>query len=189
MIRKSSRDDAEQVARLVDVVFEPHIRRWTGNAEQEERLQLIRHFFKSEANAFSYQCTDVYENNGRVEGIVVHYPGEQDEVLFKPVMEYVKAHYPSGKTDPPDKEEPSPEYYIGLLSVSAEARGQGLGTKLIEHAEREALKTTNSTALSVREDNGQAEKLYKQLGYHYKKTHKSDELVYDYLIKNLGRPQ
>ncbi|MBR2563780.1 MAG: GNAT family N-acetyltransferase [Paenibacillus sp.] len=58
------------------------------------------------------------------------------------------------------------EYHIGTIATLPESRGLGLGTKLILHAEKQAvLQGFAKSSLTVKQENAGAIKLYERLGY------------------------
>ncbi|BES64995.1 hypothetical protein SANA_14340 [Gottschalkiaceae bacterium SANA] len=61
---------------------------------------------------------------------------------------------------------PKNELYIDSIGVSADARGRGVGTKLLEFAEELAhRKGCNTLSLHVMKENPKAKALYERLGY------------------------
>ncbi len=58
------------------------------------------------------------------------------------------------------------EYHIATLAAIPESRGMGIGSQLIEHAEKQAIKKGYSViSLTVKKENHLAAKLYSRLGY------------------------
>jgi ribosomal protein S18 acetylase RimI-like enzyme len=58
------------------------------------------------------------------------------------------------------------EFHIATLAAMPESRGIGVGSKLIRHAEEQAIKQGyNVSSLTVKKENHQAGKLYARLGY------------------------
>jgi len=55
--------------------------------------------------------------------------------------------------------------YIQTICVAPEARGRGIGTRLIEFAERRIFKVTQNVFICVSSFNKGARKLYRKLGY------------------------
>ncbi|OGS49499.1 MAG: hypothetical protein A3J79_14000 [Elusimicrobia bacterium RIFOXYB2_FULL_62_6] len=55
--------------------------------------------------------------------------------------------------------------YIQTVCVAAEARGLGLGTRLVKHAEKRIFRESPNAFLCVSSFNRKAQKLYKKLGY------------------------
>ncbi len=58
------------------------------------------------------------------------------------------------------------EFHIGSIATLPESRGYGIGSKLIAHAEAQAVKQKlNKCSLTVKMENEGARKLYEKLGY------------------------
>jgi ribosomal protein S18 acetylase RimI-like enzyme len=55
--------------------------------------------------------------------------------------------------------------YIQTVAVAPEARGRGLGTSLVEHAERRIFRESPNSFLCVSTFNPDARRLYERLGY------------------------
>ena len=55
--------------------------------------------------------------------------------------------------------------YIQTVAVSADARGRGLGTRLVEHAEHRIFRDSPNAFLCVSTFNPEARRLYERLGY------------------------
>lgn len=58
------------------------------------------------------------------------------------------------------------EYHIATLAAMPESRGMGIGSRLIHHAEEQAIQQGYSlSSLTVKKDNHGAGRLYANLGY------------------------
>ena len=55
--------------------------------------------------------------------------------------------------------------YIGVVAVTGEARGSGVGSALLDHAEARIFKTSPNAFLSVSSFNERARALYERRGY------------------------
>ncbi|MNZ30633.1 TDP-fucosamine acetyltransferase [compost metagenome] len=65
------------------------------------------------------------------------------------------------------KEGEDDEFHIGTIATLPESRGLGIGSRLLEFAEKQALKQGFSKcSLTVKKENVLAFKLYERMGYH-----------------------
>ncbi|MGQ8875315.1 GNAT family N-acetyltransferase [Paenibacillus sp. TSA_86.1] len=65
------------------------------------------------------------------------------------------------------KEAENDEYHIGIIAALPESRGLGIGTELIGHVEKQAVRQGYfKSSLTVRQENVGAIKLYERLGYN-----------------------
>jgi ribosomal protein S18 acetylase RimI-like enzyme len=87
------------------------------------------------------------------------------------------------------------ECYIEHIAVAPEARGLGIGTKLLDHALRYTGKTPglSTTSLYVAASNVSAQRLYERMGFIVRRNRKSwltkvvfHEYSWLYMIKNQG---
>ena len=85
-----------------------------------------------------------------------------------------------------DKEADEGDFYIDTVCVAERFRGNGIGSNLLEEAEKTALqKGYSRLSLNVAEDNPYAKKLYQQSGYDVEKVIKINDHSYEYMVKNL----
>lgn len=125
-------------------------------APDEDLLDVGQRRYEREDTPFSYRNCTVVDATGEALGMLVAFPMTVD---------------PSdAETDPvlaPYRElEEDGSYYICGVTVDASCRGQGLGSRLMEDAER-ACRSLGLEKLSliVFEQNAAAVRLYERLGY------------------------
>ena len=172
MIRCATKDDASSdTARLVhqtDVVF----RFLFG--EGETALYRIQRLIEGERNVLSYRNMAVFETEpGKVAGVILAYApalqrGAQNEDFYTVLsggelfVLWLKS-FAIGALD--DKSEVD-GLYISNVSVSPEARGSGLGAKLMAFAESRAFAEGHASLwLDVAASNVGARRLYERLGF------------------------
>lgn len=136
---------------------------WTTLAQPgEDVLDVGRKRYERENTPFSYQNCKLVEFDGSVVGMIVAFPMEVDEG--------------PGETDPIllpySVLEEDQSYYICGMAVDEEYRGRGIGTMLLEEAERSCedlgfLKLS----LIVFEQNFRARRLYERYGYVETRRH------------------
>jgi ribosomal protein S18 acetylase RimI-like enzyme len=114
----------------------------------------IRSHFSEPGNRFSYEYTLVVDISGIVAGLILNFGG-RDEDRLNAALDWPLA-----------REAQDDEWYIDALSVFSNWGGQGLGTRLVQMAEEQALQSGyTKIALSVAHENTQALALYQRLGY------------------------
>lgn len=136
---------------------------WTKLAQPgEDILDVGRRRYEREGTPFSYQNCKMVELNGTVVGMLVAFPmvvakgdKETDPVLF-----------------PYSLLEEDQSYYICGMAVEEEQRGQGIGTMLLEEAERTAARLgLLKLSLIVFAQNERAYRLYRRFGYVETRRH------------------
>jgi len=136
---------------------------WTKLAQPgEDILDVGRRRYEREGTPFSYENCKMVELHGSVVGMLVAFPMEVDE-------EYEE-------TDPIlvpySVLEEGKSYYICGMAVDAEQRGKGIGTGLLEEAERTCRQLGfGKLSLIVFEQNIKARRLYERYGYAEKRRH------------------
>jgi len=130
---------------------------WTKLAHPgEDILDVGRRRYEREGTPFSYENCKLVEMQGFVVGMLVAFPMEVDK-------EYKEA---DPILVPYSVLEEDQSYYICGMAVDEEQRGKGIGTMLLDEAER-SCRTLGLAKLSliVFEQNVQARRLYERYGY------------------------
>lgn len=136
---------------------------WTKLSRPGENiLDVGRRRYEREGTPFSYENCKLVELEGSVVGMLVAFPMEVDE-------EYEE-------TDPIlvpySVLEEDQSYYICGMAVDEKHRGKGIGTMLLEYAERFAKHLGFAkVSLIVFEQNVQARRLYARHGYVETRRH------------------
>jgi ribosomal protein S18 acetylase RimI-like enzyme len=161
--RPARKDDAEALARLIDIAgegFGMHL--WAQAAgPNETALEVGIRRAKREEGGFSYRHATVAEIGGKVAGLLLGYrladPYDAGDVaalpdMVRPLVE-LEAKAPGS-------------WYVNALAVFPEHRGKGLGSALLAQAERIARETRCAElSIIVADQNEGAKRLYARTGY------------------------
>jgi ribosomal protein S18 acetylase RimI-like enzyme len=156
-LRAATRDDASDLARLVDMAGEglPSYL-WSGMAEPGEDVwEVGRRRAERDEGAFSWRNATVAAVDGRVAGCLIGYPiaaaVPEDDLppLFRPIQALENA---AVKT-----------WYVNVLATYPERRGQGVASALM--AQAEGLGGAGGTSLIVADRNTAARLFYERRGY------------------------
>ena len=165
-IRPAIRDDAREIAKLIAISSDGVAEiEWHEEADKEhcDPLDIGERTYQNPQGDYSFNNATILEKNAEVAGMLlafgmpeadprnpVNRPSADDENVFAPYI-YL--------------EEPNSWYVCGV-AIYPEHRGHGLGTRLMELANKQAMKYGFSTlSLVVFEQNRSALKLYEKLGY------------------------
>jgi ribosomal protein S18 acetylase RimI-like enzyme len=192
-IRKAHQKDAEEVAPLIhraigelaDILF---------NTSRKQKIHFfLTKLFQKDHTRVSHHFVDVAEVGGKIGGIAISYPGNVIKTINKPVLSFCKTlHQESNVIDTNvlpilhAKEAEDDEYYLDTLAVNPNLTSNGIGTALIKHIQKKAVKNGFSkTSLLVEKDNPNAFRLYNRLGYKNMGTVTLREIHYDKMVKFL----
>jgi ribosomal protein S18 acetylase RimI-like enzyme len=162
-LRPATREDAELLARLIDIAgegFGTYL--WSQSAAPgETALDVGRRRAQREDGGFSYRNATLAEIDGKVAALLLGYrladpydAGDLQSVpaTVRPLIE-LEAEAPG-------------TWYVNALAALPEYRGKGLGTLLLSEAENSARKTrASSLSIIVAEQNEGAKRLYERIGY------------------------
>ncbi len=163
LIRPASKQDADAMAALVNFAGEGMpLYLWTGMAENgQSPWRVGRERAMRESGGFSYRNTTVCETSGRVAAALIGYPLDPEPdpdstrdlpAMFVPLQEL--------------EDLAAGTWYVNVLAAYPEYRGMGLGTRLLETAERHATDAgSNGLSIIVSDANTGARKLYERQGY------------------------
>ena len=162
-IRPATIADATHLAALVDIASEGFASYFWSQmaAEGQAPFEIGRARARRDAGAFTWRNAHVAEVDGEVAGVLVGYViddpvdvrniGEASD-LVRPLLE-LEAEAPG-------------HWYVNVLAVFPEYRGQGLGSALLVHADRIARAPgTKGMAIIVASTNQRAMQLYQHVGY------------------------
>lgn len=169
--RRARKEDARIIAELFRVASEgvsDYV--WSTLADEYPGLSLIEigeRRYARENTEFSYQNCVVVEFDGRVEGMLLTFPipaqDTSDEATGNGVPEEDREPEvlsPYGELEVPGS------WYVCAVALSPEYRGQGLGSQLLELAEKQAREGGCSVlSLLVFEENAGAAALYRRLAF------------------------
>jgi len=120
----------------------------------------LQQFFRKDGNRFSYQYTQVAEQNSAVVGLVLSFGGRDEERLNAATGWQL------------EREAEDDEWYIDALAVLSNWGRQGIGTRLLQTTEQQARQHNyTKIALNVAQGNKPAQSLYQHL--HYLVTHET----------------
>lgn len=149
-----------------------------GPNKLTKQAQILAQLWQLEGNRFSFKNTIAVIDDNQIVGIMLAYPNQEMEKLAAPtvlqllkirklpLLGYAITHLKIVKHLLRLKEGRNDEYHIGLLATLPTYRGQGLGTKLIETAVKNALKKGfKKISLTVKQDNMGAQRLYQRCGF------------------------
>jgi ribosomal protein S18 acetylase RimI-like enzyme len=130
---------------------------WTKLAHPgEDLLDVGRRRYEREGTPFSYENCKLVEVDNAVVGMLVAFPMHVDASYVE--TDPVLAPYSILEEDQ--------SYYICGMAIDEQHRGKGLGTKLLDEAERTAKRLGFSKlSLIVFEQNAGAHRLYLRTGY------------------------
>lgn len=158
-IRPAEKEDSELIATVVTLAINSN----EGNSLTTIFLELAQ----MEDSQYSYKNTLVAEVNGEVAGAIVGYDGAKLHELRTPLLELIQQQ--RGESLNIEEETSAGEFYLDSIAVLPPYRGLGVGEKLLTSM---ILKATESghtcIGLLVDEENPQAEKLYRKLGFQRK---------------------
>ncbi|MGI9309352.1 MAG: GNAT family N-acetyltransferase [Gammaproteobacteria bacterium] len=158
IFRPASIDDCRTIASLYSISSDgvaDYI--WSGLAEPgEEIMDVGARRYARENSAFSYTNCLLAEVDGSTAGFLVAFPMHVEPT--EPESDPVLAPY--------SKLEEDNSYYVCGMAMFPEYRGQGIGTRLLDHAERDAkARGYNKLSLIVFEQNVGAKRLYLRQGF------------------------
>jgi ribosomal protein S18 acetylase RimI-like enzyme len=117
-------------------------------------IEHLRSYFRQEGNRFSYQNCYVAEHSAEIVGLVLSFGGRDEPRLNAAVGPWL------------EREAWDDEWYVDALAVFTTWGRQGIGTRLMQTAERQARQRHYSNiALHVALGNRMALDLYTHLGY------------------------
>jgi ribosomal protein S18 acetylase RimI-like enzyme len=162
-LRPARKDDAEALARLIDIAGEGFgMYLWSQAAKPgETALEIGKRRAQREEGGFSYRHATIAEVDRRVAGLLLGYRLPEPYVLgdisalpemVRPLVE-LEAEAPG-------------TWYVNALAAFPEYRGQGIGTRLLKEAELLAIEAgAPGLSLIVADQNEGAKRLYSRMGY------------------------
>jgi ribosomal protein S18 acetylase RimI-like enzyme len=114
----------------------------------------LARYFRQDGNRFSYQNIHVAEHDAEIVGLVLGFGGRDESRLNAAMRPWL------------EQEAHDDEWYVDALAVFKTWIRHGIGTRLMQTAERQALQQGYSKiALHVATENQEALNLYTHLGY------------------------
>jgi ribosomal protein S18 acetylase RimI-like enzyme len=182
---------------LADLLF--------GNGDQALARRVLGELFQQEKNRFSYAYCDVLQSQHGIAGVLLSYPAAVLKSFSIPMARQLKKIIGIGgifrllKNSWPflgTTEACPDEYYIFTVAVHSSFQRQGLGTRLMAHAEAKARAAgLPKCSLGVTLDNEAALNFYEGLHYSIVETTRTPELQasigypgFHRLVKTLDQP-
>ncbi|MDN4494691.1 GNAT family N-acetyltransferase [Ureibacillus aquaedulcis] len=165
-IRKAILEDAPEAAPLIYEAIGDIASRLTGETEITRILTALEVLFKRTDNRHSYLNTYVAESEATKDilGILVLYSGQVGAELDISLQHWLKQK--NAPITSIDAEAYPDEFYVDTVCVRGHARGSGIGTALLQYAEKVAMqKGYTKIALNVETQKVKAQNLYERLGY------------------------
>lgn len=163
-LRPATTADADDLAVLINYAGEGlPVYLWTGMAAPgEDPWDVGRQRARREQGSFSYRNSVMAEIGGKVVGCLIGYPLAKEQAprtppdtlpMFVPLQELEALAQDT--------------WYINVVAVHPEFRGKGVGSILLDEAERAAHASGKSgLSLIVADANAGARRLYARAGYH-----------------------
>ena len=154
-IRPAQPADAEVAAVLLySAYMHTHVTYPLQEEQASGWIARLQHFFRQDGNRFSYQNTQVAEQNSGVVGLVLSFGGRDEPLLNAVVGNWL------------EQEAQDDEWYVDALAVLKNWSHKGIGTQLLQTAEQQAHQHHYpKIALNVAQGNKEALDLYEHLHY------------------------
>lgn len=161
--REAQKSDAAELAKLIDLAGEglPFYLWQQMAGAGEDPWEIGRQRAARDTGSFSYRNAVVAEIDGKVVGALIGYPTaaepepidiENTPPMFVPLLELENLAVGT--------------WYVNAVATFPEARGLGVGSKLMRWADRRASERgLRGTSLIVSDANRGARRLYDRLGY------------------------
>lgn len=182
-IKQAEIADAKAIAPLIYDAIGNIANNLTGEQELPKILAALEQLVKETSNRHSYLNTFVAVANDTVQGIVVLYDGIQGAILDSQLEEQLAQ---KGNHLSIDVEAHEDEYYIDTICVSKEARGLGIGTKLLQFAEEHGRKLGyKKLSLNVELEKPDARRLYERMGFKVTESWTIIDEPFHHMVKSL----
>lgn len=182
-ITQATKDDAPFIAPLIVSAIGDIANRLTAQNEHAEVIQTLCTLITNTNNRHSFEHTFVARDGEKIVGIAVLYDGKTGRLLDRQLEQWLHAQ---GRDVTIDVEAHDDEFYIDTVSVDEAAQGQGVGTKLLQFAEREAQRRGFSKiSLNVEVEKVRARQLYERLGYVTTEHWRIIDEPFHHMVKNL----
>ena len=162
-IRQATPNDASSIAPLIYDAIGEIANNLTGEQQLPKILVSLAQFVTETTNRHSYLNTFVATKEDTILGIVVLYDGKRGYELDRQLEKQLAQKNIHVTLD---VEAHDDEYYIDTICVSKEARGLGIGTKLLQFAEQRGKELGyDKLSLNVEVEKIDARRLYERMGY------------------------
>ena len=154
-IRPAQPVDAEGAAVLLSSAsMHTHVTSPVREEHESGLIERLEHFFRQDGNRFSYQNIQLAEQSSEVVGLVLSFGGRDETRLNATAGSWL------------EREAQDDEWYVDALAVLKNWGRKGIGTRLVQTAERQARQHHYpKIALHVAQGNKEALDLYAHLHY------------------------
>jgi ribosomal protein S18 acetylase RimI-like enzyme len=154
-IRPAQPGDAEVAAVLLYSAYtHTHVSYPLPEAHESGWVKHLERYFRQGGNRFSYQNIQVAEQSSEVVGLVLSFGGRDEAGLNAAIGSWLA------------REAQDDEWYVDALAVLKNWSHKGIGTRLLQTAERQARQRNYpKIALNVDQGNKEAFELYVHLHY------------------------
>ena len=181
MIRKAIKEDFRVVEGLFEFIKSLEIDILKDYSE-EKVFKILEYVFVSEYDRFSYKNCTVFESDGEIKGFSFTYHYDEVEKMKKFWYDKIISYF-GLKEDTIifDYDEVLVgEFYLDTLFVFSDARGEGIGNKLLTEFVNSG---DSKLSLNVAQSNERARKLYESYGFKKECEIFIGHENYDHLIK------
>ena len=187
MIRFARKEDGAMIAPLILVILKDMELPIFEEVSEEMVLSILEEAIADPAYRYGYKRGLVYEVDGKVAGIAFGYSSEEEPTIDVPLKNILKKYGIDDELELfVDPETLPNEWYLDTISVAADFRGMGVGSKLLdalpEMAKREGKKVIG---LSVDEANPNAKRLYERHGFKAVEERMISGHLYEHMQKNI----
>lgn len=185
LIRPATPDDAVFAAPLIQATIGRIGWALTGAQSDEASAPVIQARWAQPGHRLSFAQARVLEGRGQPLGLAVAYPGADAWALDEPWRAHLRA---LGQPGDIESEGTPGELYLDTLAVVPNARGQGLGARLLaDTADWAAGLGLPRVGLLVEADNPAA-RLYARAGFHPVGTRQLAGGTYTHLVRPVSPP-
>lgn len=167
MIRFATKEDGPAIAPLILVILKDMELPLLNEVSEETILTILAEAVSDPEYRYGYRRGLVYEHEGKVAGAAFGYPAEDEPTIDEPLEAVLKKHGLREDIKLFIDEETLPgEWYLDSISVGAEYRGLGIGSKLLDELPKLAKRDGKEViGLNVDLGNPGAKKLYERKGF------------------------
>lgn len=187
IIRRAKKTDFPFVYPILKQIFDEMQMKSIESLPEDQFYSLMKLGFISEDYRYSYRRIWVAEDHGQVVGILDMYPYKDQKIIDIVLRRnYANVGLPISTVIFDDQEAWPHEWYIDALAVHPDHWGEHIASKLMDEAERVALKHGyHIISLNVDQENPRAQTLYEHKGYKVQKSMTIGDRIYDHMIKEI----
>ncbi|WP_321385210.1 GNAT family N-acetyltransferase [uncultured Enterococcus sp.] len=188
MIRFARKEDGAMIAPLILVILKDMELPIFERISEEQVLSILEEAITDPTYRYGYKRGLVYEVDGKIAGIAFGYSAEEEPLIDEPLKNVLKQYGIHEDVQLfVDPETLPNEWYLDTISVGADYRGLGIGSKLLEAlpelAEREG---KHVIGLSVDEANPNAKRLYERHGFSVVEERMISGHLYEHMQKEIN---